>query len=271
VEQAREDRVRARAHELWEQAGRPEGVEAEHWRLAEAEIDAAEGSGAAPAPSGAAGSTGGAATGASGLSSGLQPSGLATSGAGRGRRLDRDGRREHRGKPSGTVNGSEGCGEEGGRRRVSTLWSGRGLGPRPEVQSERRLNGSASFQAKRIRPPSRQLGAAIRESRRRFDIQRQVGRRGYIPGMVGESDGKEKRSRGCYSPARIPRSLAGGGEVEAEWGRGRLAAGDAACPWTRRRGGGARTQAARLDRIGRVEDDEARAGADAQAHDRSAR
>lgn len=36
------ERVRERAHRLWEEEGRPEGREAEHWHRAEAEI-AAEG------------------------------------------------------------------------------------------------------------------------------------------------------------------------------------------------------------------------------------
>lgn len=35
----REDRIRARAYELWEAAGRPEGRQAEHWEQAEREID----------------------------------------------------------------------------------------------------------------------------------------------------------------------------------------------------------------------------------------
>jgi Protein of unknown function (DUF2934) len=35
-----EDRVRQRAHEIWEQEGRPEGRQEEHWRQAAAEIAA---------------------------------------------------------------------------------------------------------------------------------------------------------------------------------------------------------------------------------------
>jgi hypothetical protein len=34
----REERVRQRAHELWEQAGRPEGQQERHWRQASQEI-----------------------------------------------------------------------------------------------------------------------------------------------------------------------------------------------------------------------------------------
>lgn len=34
----RNERIRARAHEIWESEGRPEGREAEHWMRAEAEI-----------------------------------------------------------------------------------------------------------------------------------------------------------------------------------------------------------------------------------------
>lgn len=41
-EEAREHRIRVRAHELWELAGRPYGAEMDFWLSAEAEIDAAE-------------------------------------------------------------------------------------------------------------------------------------------------------------------------------------------------------------------------------------
>lgn len=34
----REDRIRQRAHELWEEQGRPEGRHDEHWRQASSEI-----------------------------------------------------------------------------------------------------------------------------------------------------------------------------------------------------------------------------------------
>lgn len=36
----RDDNIRAKAYELWEQAGRPEGQEAEHWAEAERLFDA---------------------------------------------------------------------------------------------------------------------------------------------------------------------------------------------------------------------------------------
>lgn len=36
----RESRVRMRAHELWEQEGRPEGRDTDHWEQASREIDA---------------------------------------------------------------------------------------------------------------------------------------------------------------------------------------------------------------------------------------
>ena len=35
----REQRIRARAHAIWEREGRPEGRENEHWRLASEEIE----------------------------------------------------------------------------------------------------------------------------------------------------------------------------------------------------------------------------------------
>lgn len=41
-DEAREHRIRVRAHQLWELAGRPYGAEMEFWLSAEAEIDAAE-------------------------------------------------------------------------------------------------------------------------------------------------------------------------------------------------------------------------------------
>lgn len=39
----REDRIRRRAHELWEQAGKPAGEDQRFWREAEQEIDRTEG------------------------------------------------------------------------------------------------------------------------------------------------------------------------------------------------------------------------------------
>lgn len=36
----REEQIRQRAHQLWEQEGRPEGREAEHWEQAAREFDA---------------------------------------------------------------------------------------------------------------------------------------------------------------------------------------------------------------------------------------
>ncbi|TMJ57499.1 MAG: DUF2934 domain-containing protein [Alphaproteobacteria bacterium] len=33
-----EEQIRSRAHQLWEQAGKPEGREDEFWRLAEQEL-----------------------------------------------------------------------------------------------------------------------------------------------------------------------------------------------------------------------------------------
>lgn len=37
----RHERIRQRAHEIWEQAGRPEGAHLDHWDQAAAEVDAA--------------------------------------------------------------------------------------------------------------------------------------------------------------------------------------------------------------------------------------
>ncbi len=38
----REEKIRERAHQIWEQEGRPGGQEARHWERASREIDAAE-------------------------------------------------------------------------------------------------------------------------------------------------------------------------------------------------------------------------------------
>ncbi len=40
MNQNRDERVRVRAHQLWEAEGQPHGRDAEHWRRAEEEIDA---------------------------------------------------------------------------------------------------------------------------------------------------------------------------------------------------------------------------------------
>ncbi|MBX6370492.1 MAG: DUF2934 domain-containing protein [Rhodospirillales bacterium] len=42
MSKTREERVRERAYEIWEQEGRTHGRDAEHWRRAEAEIAAEE-------------------------------------------------------------------------------------------------------------------------------------------------------------------------------------------------------------------------------------
>ncbi|MEO3385355.1 DUF2934 domain-containing protein [Mesorhizobium sp. CAU 1741] len=39
----RERRIRERAHQIWEQEGKPEGVHEHHWQRAREEIDAEEG------------------------------------------------------------------------------------------------------------------------------------------------------------------------------------------------------------------------------------
>src|SRR5690349_13529849 len=47
---SRQDRIRERAYQLWEQAGRPSGRDLEHWARAEAELHAAAPRAPAPAP-----------------------------------------------------------------------------------------------------------------------------------------------------------------------------------------------------------------------------
>lgn len=69
----REERIRARAYEIWQREGCPEGCEDEHWRQAEAEVDAEDSevsSGELAPPAGS-----------SGVASGLQPSGTVPGGA----------------------------------------------------------------------------------------------------------------------------------------------------------------------------------------------
>ncbi|TWS97336.1 DUF2934 domain-containing protein [Reyranella sp. CPCC 100927] len=39
----REERIRQRAHEIWEMEGRPDGRDQEHWERAHREIDAKQG------------------------------------------------------------------------------------------------------------------------------------------------------------------------------------------------------------------------------------
>jgi hypothetical protein len=41
---SREERIRKKAYELWEQAGKPEGREADHWAEAERQLNAEDGS-----------------------------------------------------------------------------------------------------------------------------------------------------------------------------------------------------------------------------------
>ncbi|OHV88652.1 DUF2934 domain-containing protein [Mesorhizobium sp. ORS 3428] len=50
----RQERIRRRAHEIWEQAGRPEGAHLQHWDQAAAEIDAEKKPKVKPAPKKAA-------------------------------------------------------------------------------------------------------------------------------------------------------------------------------------------------------------------------
>jgi hypothetical protein len=68
---SREEQIRARAHQIWEEEGRPEGRQQEHWERAAREIEAREGGGETrterTGPDEMAGSAG--------VASGLQPGG----------------------------------------------------------------------------------------------------------------------------------------------------------------------------------------------------
>jgi len=66
----REERIRERAHQLWEQEGRPDGRHADHWERAAREVDAEDRSlDAGTAPDKTTPPASG------GLASGLQPGG----------------------------------------------------------------------------------------------------------------------------------------------------------------------------------------------------
>lgn len=43
MDQDHQDRIRQRAHEIWESEGRPEGRDADHWSRAEEELRSQEG------------------------------------------------------------------------------------------------------------------------------------------------------------------------------------------------------------------------------------
>ncbi len=49
---ARDDLIRIRAYEIWEDHGRPQGCEEQHWAQAKQEIEEAEREAAAQSPSG---------------------------------------------------------------------------------------------------------------------------------------------------------------------------------------------------------------------------
>jgi hypothetical protein len=55
----REDRIRQRAHEMWERDGSPEGRHEEHWKAAETEVDSEDAAGDAKSPLSDPGSPGG--------------------------------------------------------------------------------------------------------------------------------------------------------------------------------------------------------------------
>jgi hypothetical protein len=66
----RNERIRIRAHEIWEREGRPEGRQAEHWEQAEREIESETGGEQQDGSSGLS-----AVSESGGLSSTLQPGG----------------------------------------------------------------------------------------------------------------------------------------------------------------------------------------------------
>ncbi|WMT92884.1 DUF2934 domain-containing protein [Pelagibacterium sp. H642] len=70
-----EQRIRERAHQIWEEEGRPEGLEQDHWERAAREIDSEEGQ---PRDDGQLDNEQG--SGNVGASSGLQPGGTTPGG-----------------------------------------------------------------------------------------------------------------------------------------------------------------------------------------------
>jgi hypothetical protein len=72
----RDQRIRQRAYEIWEEEGRPDGQHGEHWDRAAREIDQREAVAGGKAQTGHSGP---AATGG-GLSTGLQPGGMSPGG-----------------------------------------------------------------------------------------------------------------------------------------------------------------------------------------------
>jgi transglutaminase-like putative cysteine protease len=59
MDEKREDRIRRRAHQFWEQAGSPHGQHEEHWSAAAREVDAEETMSAGKSPMSDPGSPGG--------------------------------------------------------------------------------------------------------------------------------------------------------------------------------------------------------------------
>jgi len=75
MDQNREERIRHRAHQLWEEAGRPDGREAEHWERASREVDDGGRQGDGWAVEQAANQTLAEASGSSGVATDLQSGG----------------------------------------------------------------------------------------------------------------------------------------------------------------------------------------------------
>ena len=75
----RDERIRVRAHELWEREGRPDGKEQDHWLEASRQIEAEESGATNNGKTAASGR--GPAQPRGGVSSGLQPGGVTPGGA----------------------------------------------------------------------------------------------------------------------------------------------------------------------------------------------
>ena len=105
-----EDRIRARAHQLWEAEGRPHGRDREHWEQAAREIENETGTSSTDRPASAGAEPVGPAQpgGAGGIASGLQPGGVRPGGgpaATQGSVGTSGG--STAGKPSGSVSGTQ--------------------------------------------------------------------------------------------------------------------------------------------------------------------
>jgi hypothetical protein len=100
----RDEKIRRRAHQLWEEAGQPDGQDEDHWAQAVREIEGENGSGSDARIAQGGIDPAATATAPGGLGTGLQPGGIRP-GAGPGAQLGSigTGGGSTAGKPSGDL------------------------------------------------------------------------------------------------------------------------------------------------------------------------